>query len=135
MKKKKKLKTILEKSLSEERTLLVDVVSNYDTTQNCIETIGNCERLINSGSLSVLRHSVMLGDAISHLKLTVKKGQRISTLMAENNIKISASHCRSLFSFFKQCTDHQTLLKCNLSVRLLLGNIKLVQEICTELNW
>ena len=77
----------------------------------------------------------MQGEAISHLKQKVKKGQRISTLLAENNIKISASHCRSLVSLFKLCTDHQTLLKCNLSILLLLGNIKLVREICTELNW
>ena len=67
-KKKKKLKTMLEKSLTEERTLTVDVVPQFDTTQKCIETIQNCERLIASGKLSVLRHSAMQGEAISHIK-------------------------------------------------------------------
>lgn len=134
-KKKKKLKSVLEKSLTQERTLLQDVVPQYDTTQKCIETIQNCERLINSGKLSVLRHSVMQGEAISHIKQRIKKGQSVSSLLADNNIQFSASHCRSLVSLFSLCSDHQTLLRCNLSIRLLLGNIKLVKEICTELKW
>ena len=134
-KKKKKLKTMLEKSLTEERTLTVDVVPQFDTTQKCIETIQNCERLIASGKLSVLRHSAMQGEAISHIKRKAKKGQSIPSLLAENNIQFSASHCRSLVSLFSLCSEHQTLLNCNLSIRLLLGNIKLVREICTELKW
>lgn len=134
-KKKKKLKTVLEKSLTQERTLVQDVVPQYDTTQKCIETIQNCERLINSGKLSVLRHSVMQGEAISHIKQRIKKGQSVSSLLADNGIQFSVSHCRSLVSLFSLCSKHQTLLRCNLSIRLLLGNIKLVKEICTELKW
>lgn len=134
-KKKKKLKTVLEKSLTQERTLVQDVVPQYDTTQKCIETIQNCERLINSGKLSVLRHSVMQGEAISHIKQRIKKGQSISSLLADNGIQFSVSHCRSLVSLFSLCSKHQTLLRCTLSIRLLLGNIKLVKEICTELKW
>ena len=134
-KKKKKLKTVLETSLTMERSLTVDVVPQFDSTQKCIETIKNCERLIVSGRLSVLRHSAMQGEAISHIKQMAKKGQSISSLLAENNICFSASHCRSLVSLFTLCSEHQTLLKCNVSIRFLLGNIKLVREICTELKW
>ena len=127
-KKKKKLKTMLEKLLTEERTLTVDVEPQFDTTQKCIENIQNCERLIASGKLSVLRHTAMQGQAILHIKRKAKKGQSIPSLLAENNIQFSASHCRSLVSLFSLCSEHQTLLKCNLSIRLLLGNIKLVSE-------
>lgn len=134
-KKKKKLKTVLQKSLTEERSLISDVIPQFDTTEKCIEIIQNCERLITSGKLSVLRHSAMQGEAISHIKQMAKKGQSISSLLAENNIQFSASHCRSLVSLFTLCSEHQTLLKCNVSIRLLLGNIKLVREICTELKW
>ena len=133
--KKKKLLKLLEKSLTNERSLAVDVEPQFDSTQKCIETIKNCERLIVSGRLSVLRHSAMQGEAISHIKQMAKKGQSISSLLAENNICFSASHCRSLVSLFTLCLEHQTLLKCNVSIRLLLGNIKLVREICTELKW
>ena len=134
-KKKKKLKTVLEKSLAMQRLLTVDVVPQFDTTQKCIDTIQNCERLIASGRLSVLRGSAMQGEAISHMKQMAKKEQSISKLLAENNICFSASHCRSLVSPFTLCSEHQTLLKCNVSIRLLSGNIKLVREICTELKW
>ena len=133
--KKKKLKTKLETSLTMERSLTVDVEPQFDSTQKCIETIKNCERLIVSGRLSVLRHSATQGDAISHIKQMAKKGQSIPSLLAENNICFSASHCRSLVSLFTLCSEHQTLLKCNVSIRLILGNIKLVREICTKLKW
>ena len=96
LEKKKKKLNMLEKSLTEERTLTVDVVPQFDTTQKCIETIQNCERLIASGKLSVLRHSAMQGEAISHIKRKAKKGQSIPSLLAEKNIQFSASHCRSL---------------------------------------
>lgn len=134
-KKKKKLKTVLQKSLTEERSLTSDVIPQFDTAKKCFETIQNCERLITSGNLSVIRHSAMQGEAIFRIKQTAKKGQSISSLLAENNIQFSASHCRSLVSLFTLCLEHQTLLKCNVSIRLLLGNIKLVREICTELKW
>lgn len=126
---------MLKNSLSEERSLTVDVTPQFDTAEKCIETIQNCERLITSGKLSVLRHSAMQGEAIFHLKQKAKKGQSISSLLAENNIRFSASHCRSLVSLFTLCSEHKTLLKCSVSIRLLLGNIKLVREICTQLKW
>ena len=54
--KKDKLKSVLLKSYSEERMLTDTVTPHYDTLQQCLETIQNCERLINSGKLSVLHH-------------------------------------------------------------------------------
>ena len=71
--KKKKLKTKLETSLTMERSLTVDVEPQFDSTQKCIETIKNCERLIVSGRLSVLRHSATQGEAISHIKQMAKQ--------------------------------------------------------------
>ena len=134
LEKKRRNNIRLEKSLTEERTFTVDVVPQFDTTQKYIETIQNCERLIAGGKLSVLRHSAMQGEAISHIKQKAKKGESIPSLLAENNIQFSASNCQSLVSLFSLCSEHQTLFKCNLSMRLLLGNIKLVREICTEIK-
>lgn len=134
-KKKDKLKTLLQKSLSEERTLTEDVTPQFDTTQQCIDTIRNCERLINSGKLSILRHSAMQGEAVFRLKQRVKKGQSVTSLLIENNIKFSAPHCRNLVNFYTLCTEHPTLLKCTVSLRTILGNIKLIRDICVDLKW
>ena len=103
-------------------------------------TIFNIKRKIDlnylkSAAMWELESTSTLSNARRGHFPKVKKEQCISTLLAKNNIKISTSHCRSLVSLFKLCTDHQTLLKCNLSIHLLLGNIKLVKEICSELNW
>ena len=134
-KKKDKLKSVLQKSYSEERTLTEVVTPQYDTTQQCIETIQNCERLIISGKLSLLHHSAMQGQAIFHLNQNAKKGQNITSLLGENNIKFSTSHCRNLTNLYKLCSEYQNLLKCAVSIRIMLGNIKLVKDICHDLKW
>ena len=71
--KKDKLKSVLLKSFSEERMLRDTVIPHYDTIQQCLETIQNCKRLINSGKLSALHHSAMQGEAIFHIKQKAKK--------------------------------------------------------------
>ena len=80
--KKDKLKSVLLKSYSEERMLMDTVTPHYDTLQQCLETIQNCNRLINSGKLSVhhhfrLRrkrcyHTMMQGEAIFQICLDLK---------------------------------------------------------------
>ena len=74
--KKDKLKSVLLKSYSEERMLIDTLMPHYDTLQQCLETIQNYERLINSGKLSVLHHSAMQGEAVFHIKQKPKKGQK-----------------------------------------------------------
>ena len=113
----------------------MDTLSQYNSLQQCFETIRDCERLINSGKLSVRHHSAMQGEAIVHIKQKAKKGQNISSLLAENNIKFSTSHCRNLTSLYKLCSEHTNLLKCAVSIRTILGNKKLVKDICLELKW
>ena len=54
--KKDKLKSVLLKSYSEERMLTDTVTPHNDNLQQCLETIQNCQRLINSGKLRVLHH-------------------------------------------------------------------------------
>lgn len=133
--KKEKIRLELENSYTEERFLTDEVTPNFTNAKECIETIKNCDRLIKSGNLSNLRHSAMQGEALFHLKKKVIKGKKISTFLTENHVPFSESHCRSLISLFKLINEHQTLLKCSLSVRYILRNITLIREICTELKW
>ena len=95
---------------------MVDVVPQFDTKEKCIETIQNCKQLIASEKLSVLWHSAMQRKAISHIKQKAKRGLSSPSLLAENNIQLSASHYGSLVCLFTLCSEHQTLLKCNVGV-------------------
>ena len=57
--KKDKHKSVLLKWYSEERILTDTVTPHYDTLKQCLETIQNCERPINSGNLSIFHHSAL----------------------------------------------------------------------------
>ena len=58
----------------------------------------------------------MQGEAVFHLKQKAKKGQNISSLLGENNIKFSTSHSRNLNNLYKLCSEHANLLKCAVSI-------------------
>ena len=133
--KKDKLKSVLLKSHYEERMLTDTVTPHNDTLQQCLEKIQNCERLINSGKLSVLHHLAMQIEAIFHIKQKAKKGQNITSLLGENNIIIFTSHCRNLTTLYKLCSEHTNLLKCAVSIHTLLGNMKLVKDMSLDFKW
>ena len=64
-----------------------------------------------------------------------KKGQNITSLLGETKIKFSTSHCKNLTNLYKLCSEHPKLLKCGVSIRTILGNMKLVKDICSDLKW
>lgn len=106
---------------------------SIDTVENCIEKIKRLDKYIKGNKRNIIWFSVLQGQAINNLKL-MKRGD-IGVFLVQQGVPYSVSYCNSLIRLYKLVEKHNKLRFCAINLRLILQNMKTVEEICKELNW
>ena len=135
--KKIKLKSRILDSLCE------DDGTDYDTSQlsdgneqECIESLIVLQKVAEKGKRQMLKIGAQQGYLISKLAQN-RRLQRaeICIFLAKHQVVFSLSHCYSLMDLWRMTQKFPKLLKCSICQRDITRNLKLVNEICSELNW
>ena len=130
---KKELKSKLLESYSEDRRLEGEVPINTETEEKCLESLKLLQQHIESNKRDIIYKSALQGKIIAHLK-TYKKGNT-GVFLVQHGIKYSVSYCNSLVRLYKLVSKHNNLIKCSIDLGLIMKNMKVVEEVCEELNW
>ena len=132
-----KIRETLLKSHSNDR-LIRDTISLMDAPEpeTCINYIKDSNRIMDSDKRHIIYLTAEQGKAIRVLKQYAKSQRKtVSTILKEKQISYSESYCRYLVSFNNLVEKNPKLMKCSVSIGLIINNIKTVEKICEEFKW
>jgi len=112
---------------------LEDSLEELETVQNCVDGIKKLDVWIKGNKKNIVYFSALQGQAINTLK-RFKTGD-IGVFLVQQGISYSVSHCNALIRLYKLVDKHPKLQNCAVDLRLIIQNMKTVEEICVELQW
>ncbi|XP_053379498.1 uncharacterized protein LOC128548504 [Mercenaria mercenaria] len=131
---KEKLKEEITKSFGQEEVLEnfnVDISSE----DKCIESIRNLDKQIYRNKRNIVYCTHQIGFIIKNLRSVCPKDCDLGLYFHLRGVHYTDSYCRNLALVYELIEKHKNLLKCALNTGTLIKNRKLIEEICTELNW
>ena len=128
--KKQMIKEKLRNSYSEDKRITGEYVPNTTTTETCLDSFKCLKLLIESDKRNILLNSAHQGFVLDKLKT---EKVPFLKLLEERKIKISLSHSNFLIRLYKLVEAHSNLLKCNIEIRFISQNYKLLKEVLKEI--
>ena len=112
-----------------------DFVLDISSETTCLKGLKCLGEKVNKTKNEMIYCVYFIGQIIKHLKTSAPQGCELGAYLHMQGIKYSDSYCRALVSLHDLINRRKNLLRCCLSIRTLIRQQKLLEEICVELGW
>ncbi|MEW8543332.1 MAG: hypothetical protein AB2693_07325 [Candidatus Thiodiazotropha sp.] len=130
-----KIREKIQQSFSEERRITGNVeIIKTSTIGDCISTLKDLDKLINSDKRNIILLSGQKGRVLKDLK-TFTKRENFLLELEQCGLKYSLSHCNFLIRLFVFAEAHPNILKCSISIEFICKHFKAVKQVFQDLGW